>query len=98
MLELFAAGVAAGATEAVMEVSSHALKQGRVWGDGVPRGEALRTRTRDHLDYHRTMENYFAAKARLFDGSHLAAPRVAVINAEDSYGSRADGDGAECGL
>ncbi len=87
LLELFAAGVAAGATEAVMEVSSHALKQGRVWGLGFD--VAIFTNlTRDHLDYHRTMENYFAAKARLFDGSQLAAPRVAVINAEDSYGSR----------
>jgi UDP-N-acetylmuramoyl-L-alanyl-D-glutamate--2,6-diaminopimelate ligase len=87
LFELFAAGVAAGASEAVMEVSSHALKQGRVWG--LAFDVAIFTNlTRDHLDYHRTMENYFAAKARLFDGSQLAAPRVAVINAEDSYGQR----------
>jgi UDP-N-acetylmuramoyl-L-alanyl-D-glutamate--2,6-diaminopimelate ligase len=87
LFELFAAGVDAGATEAVMEVSSHALKQGRVWGIGFD--VAIFTNlTRDHLDYHRTMENYFAAKARLFDGSQATAPRVAVINLEDPYGTR----------
>jgi len=87
LFELFAAGVEAGATEAVMEVSSHALKQGRVWGIGFD--VAIFTNlTRDHLDYHRTMENYFTAKARLFDGSQAAAPRVAVINLEDPYGER----------
>jgi UDP-N-acetylmuramoyl-L-alanyl-D-glutamate--2,6-diaminopimelate ligase len=87
LFELFAAGVEANATEAVMEVSSHALKQGRVWGIGFD--VAIFTNlTRDHLDYHRTMENYFAAKARLFDGSQAAAPRVAVINLEDPYGAR----------
>jgi UDP-N-acetylmuramoyl-L-alanyl-D-glutamate--2,6-diaminopimelate ligase len=87
LFELFAAGAEAGAAEAVMEVSSHALKQGRVWGLGFD--VAIFTNlTRDHLDYHRTMENYFAAKARLFDGSQAAAPRVAVINVEDGYGAR----------
>ena len=87
LFELFAAGVEAGATEAVMEVSSHALKQGRVWGIGFD--VAIFTNlTRDHLDYHRTMENYFAAKTRLFDGSQSPAPRVAVINLEDPYGAR----------
>ncbi len=87
LFELFAAGVQAGATEAVMEVSSHALKQGRVWGIGFD--VAIFTNlTRDHLDYHRTMENYFAAKMRLFDGSQASAPRVAVINLEDRYGER----------
>ena len=87
LFELFSAGVEAGATEAVMEVSSHALKQGRVWGLGFD--VAIFTNlTRDHLDYHRTMENYFAAKARLFDGSQAPAPRVSVINLEDPYGAR----------
>ena len=40
--------------------------------------------TRDHLDYHGTMENYFAAKRLLFDGTVYPAPRVAVINAHDA--------------
>jgi UDP-N-acetylmuramoyl-L-alanyl-D-glutamate--2,6-diaminopimelate ligase len=44
--------------------------------------------TRDHLDYHRTMEKYFAAKRLLFDGTVYPAPRVAVINAHDPRSER----------
>jgi UDP-N-acetylmuramoyl-L-alanyl-D-glutamate--2,6-diaminopimelate ligase len=44
--------------------------------------------TQDHLDYHGTMENYFAAKRALFDGELGAPPRVAVINVDDAYGVR----------
>lgn len=85
LLELFAGGVALGATEAVMEVSSHGLKQGRVYS--LDFDVAIFTNlTRDHLDYHRTMEKYFAAKRKLFDASDYPAPRVAVINTDDSYG------------
>jgi len=85
LLELFREGVDAGATEAVMEVSSHALAQGRVYG--LPFDVAIFTNlTRDHLDFHGTMENYFIAKRRLFDGSLLKPPRVAVVNVEDIYG------------
>ena len=76
-----------GATEAVMEVSSHALAQGRV--HGLPFDVAIFTNlTRDHLDFHGTMENYFAAKRKLFDGSLLGPPRVAVVNIEDAYGAQ----------
>ncbi len=86
LLELFREGVDAGATEAVMEVSSHALAQGRVYG--LPFDVAIFTNlTRDHLDFHGTMENYFAAKRRLFDGSLLQPSRVAVVNMDDSYGA-----------
>jgi UDP-N-acetylmuramoyl-L-alanyl-D-glutamate--2,6-diaminopimelate ligase len=82
LLALLAEGVERGVTEGVMEVSSHALEQGRVWG--VPYDVAIFTNlTQDHLDYHGTMEAYFAAKRRLFDGSQGQAPRVAVLNAED---------------
>ena len=82
LLALLAEGLARGVTEGVMEVSSHALDQGRVWG--VPYDVAIFTNlTQDHLDYHGTMEAYFAAKRKLFDGSQGAAPRVAVLNAED---------------
>ncbi|HEY0796569.1 MAG TPA: UDP-N-acetylmuramoyl-L-alanyl-D-glutamate--2,6-diaminopimelate ligase [Acidisarcina sp.] len=85
LLELFAEGVKAGATEAVMEVSSHALDQGRTWG--LHFDVAIFTNlTRDHLDYHGTMERYFAAKRVLFDGSQSPAPRIAVINLEDEHG------------
>jgi len=83
-LQIFADGVAAGATEAVMEMSSHALDQERVWG--IPVDVAIFTNlTQDHLDYHGTMEKYAAAKARLFEGVGAAAPRVAVINLDDEY-------------
>src|SRR6266851_2657212 len=54
-------GVGLGVTEAVMEVSSHALEQQRIFG--IPFDVAVFTNlTRDHLDYHGTMENYFRAK------------------------------------
>jgi UDP-N-acetylmuramoylalanyl-D-glutamate--2,6-diaminopimelate ligase (EC 6.3.2.13) len=65
-----------------MEVSSHALDQGRV--DGVHFDVAVFTNlTRDHLDYHRTMQAYGEAKARLFAMPGLQA---AVINLDDAFG------------
>jgi UDP-N-acetylmuramoyl-L-alanyl-D-glutamate--2,6-diaminopimelate ligase len=86
-LRVFADGVKLGATEAVMEMSSHALEQERVWG--LPVDVAMFTNlTQDHLDYHGTMEEYFAAKARLFQGVGAAPPRVAVVNADDSWSER----------
>jgi UDP-N-acetylmuramoyl-L-alanyl-D-glutamate--2,6-diaminopimelate ligase len=82
LLALLSEGVERGVTEGVMEVSSHALEQGRVWG--IPYDVAIFTNlTQDHLDYHGTMEAYFAAKRKLFDGSQAQAPQVAVLNAED---------------
>jgi UDP-N-acetylmuramoyl-L-alanyl-D-glutamate--2,6-diaminopimelate ligase len=85
LLALMRKGVDAGATEAVMEVSSHALAQGRVYG--FLYDVAIFTNlTQDHLDYHGTMENYFAAKRALFDGELGAPPRVAIINMDDAYG------------
>ncbi len=84
VFELMAEGVSRGATELVTEVSSHALDQGRMIG--IPFDVAVFTNlTRDHLDYHHTMENYFAAKRLLFDGTVYPAPRVAVLNAHDPY-------------
>jgi UDP-N-acetylmuramoyl-L-alanyl-D-glutamate--2,6-diaminopimelate ligase len=86
VLALFAEGVRAGCTEAVMEMSSHALEQERVWG--MPVDVAMFTNlTQDHLDYHGTMEKYAAAKARLFEGVGAEAPRVSVINVDDAYGA-----------
>jgi UDP-N-acetylmuramoyl-L-alanyl-D-glutamate--2,6-diaminopimelate ligase len=86
-LRVFADGVQVGATEAVMEMSSHALEQERVWG--LPVDVAMFTNlTQDHLDYHGTMEAYFVAKARLFEGVGAPAPRVAVINSDDAAGER----------
>jgi len=69
----------------VMEVSSHALDQGRV--DGIDFRTAIFTNlTSDHLDYHQTRENYFLAKSKLFTG--LSSEANAVINIDDSYGQR----------
>jgi UDP-N-acetylmuramoyl-L-alanyl-D-glutamate--2,6-diaminopimelate ligase len=85
LLELFREGVDGGATEAVMEVSSHALDQERI--AGLHFDVAIFTNlTRDHLDYHGTMENYFAAKLKLFDDSLGTPPRVAILNQDDAYG------------
>jgi UDP-N-acetylmuramoyl-L-alanyl-D-glutamate--2,6-diaminopimelate ligase len=82
LFELMAEGVERGATELVTEVSSHALDQGRA--AGIQFDVAVFTNlTRDHLDYHQTMEKYFAAKKLLFDGTVYPSPRVAVINAHD---------------
>ena len=44
--------------------------------------------TRDHLDYHKTMEEYFAAKRILFEGCGTDAPRAVVTNADDEYGAK----------
>src|SRR6202023_343317 len=74
-----------GATDAVMEVSSHALAQERVFG--IPFDVAVFTNlTRDHLDYHKTMDEYFASKRVLFAGCGTDAPRAAVLNVDDEYG------------
>jgi UDP-N-acetylmuramoyl-L-alanyl-D-glutamate--2,6-diaminopimelate ligase len=79
--------VAAGCTHAVMEVSSHALELHRA--DQLEFAAAAFTNlTQDHLDLHGTMENYFAAKRKLFDGSIGSTPKRAVINIDDAYGRR----------
>ena len=84
LFELMAEGVTRGATELVTEVSSHGLDQGRA--TGVKFDVAVFTNlTRDHLDYHGTMEKYYAAKRLMFDGTVYPAPRLAVINAHDEY-------------
>ena len=85
----------------VMEVSSHALDQNRVGGCRF-KGAVLTNLTQDHLDYHITMDNYFAAKAMLFQSLEKSIyPNVdsidelepleipfAVINADDEYATR----------
>jgi UDP-N-acetylmuramoyl-L-alanyl-D-glutamate--2,6-diaminopimelate ligase len=75
----------AGGTHATMEVSSHALALGRVYG--MTFHTAVFTNlTRDHLDFHGTMENYFAAKRLLFAPEGAPAPRWAIVNADDPRG------------
>jgi len=83
--QLLAEGVGQGVTESVMEVSSHALDQQRVFG--IPFDVAVFTNlTRDHLDYHGTMDEYFRAKQILFEGCGTEPPRAAVLNTDDEYG------------
>lgn len=79
--------VRAGGTHAVLEASSHALALDRLWG--CPFAVAIFTNlTRDHLDYHKTLDEYFAAKRRLFEGTGGPAPAAGVINHDDEYGRR----------
>ena len=82
--------VNASADHAAIEVSSHALSQGRV--DGVRFDTAIFTNlTRDHLDYHASMTEYFESKARLF---LECAPANRIINIDSEYGERL---AAQCG-
>src|SRR5919107_2357922 len=69
-----------GDRAAAMEVSSHALELGRVAGIRFA-CRVFTNLTQDHLDFHETMEAYFAAKRRLFDG-----PGTSVVNVDDEYG------------
>ncbi len=78
--------VEAGVTHAVMEVSSIALEMHRA--DDIQFAAAAFTNlTQDHLDFHGTMDSYFAAKQRLFDGSLGEGPGYSVINLDDPRGS-----------
>jgi UDP-N-acetylmuramoyl-L-alanyl-D-glutamate--2,6-diaminopimelate ligase len=81
---IFATARERGVGAIAMEVSSHALEQGRV--GGARYAVALfNNLSQDHLDYHPTMEDYFAAKARLFTAAYS---RVGVVNFDDEYGRR----------
>ena len=99
LLQTLAHGVAAGCTEAVMEMSSHALDQERVWGVPVDVG-IFTNLTQDHLDYHGTMEAYAAAKTKLFRGVGADSPRVGVVNIDDAFGKELLGvirdEGSDC--
>lgn len=76
-----------GVTHVVMEVSSHALSLGRV--DGTLFDVAGFTNlSQDHLDFHPTMEDYFAAKAQFFDPASPLAARQSVICIDDEWGGR----------
>jgi UDP-N-acetylmuramoyl-L-alanyl-D-glutamate--2,6-diaminopimelate ligase len=85
---LLAKMVSAGCASAVMEVSSHSLDQQRVAGIDFDVG-VFTNLTGDHLDYHRDMEHYFQAKARLFHQlGRGRKPAWAVINVDDPFGRR----------
>jgi UDP-N-acetylmuramoyl-L-alanyl-D-glutamate--2,6-diaminopimelate ligase len=76
----------AGVETVVMEVSSHALLQERVHGITF-KAAAFTNLTRDHLDYHKDMEEYFQAKRKLFL-ENLSQSGVAVVNGDDTYAIR----------
>ncbi len=80
----------AGGRFGVLEASSHSLAMDRLWGCHFA-AAVFTNLTREHMDYHKTFEDYFAAKKRLFEGTGAGAPEVAVINTDDEYGKRLTG-------
>ena len=78
-----------GGTHATLEVSSHALDLGRVYAMHF-HAAGFTNLTRDHLDYHETMESYFAAKQMLFRPHGAPPPRFALLNADDEWGRRVE--------
>jgi UDP-N-acetylmuramoyl-L-alanyl-D-glutamate--2,6-diaminopimelate ligase len=85
MLRLLRQAVEIGCRTAVMECSSQAMDFHRC--DELEYAVAVFSNlTRDHLDYHKTMENYWYAKQRLFDGRLGSRPKTSVINVDDSHG------------
>lgn len=93
---LFAVMLEQGIDTAVMEVSSHALALGRVDGVRFAIG-AFTNLSQDHLDFHRDFEDYFAAKARLFDGASPVRARKAVVCVDDEWGRRMAGIARDAG-
>ena len=80
----------AGGRYGVLEASSHSLAMDRLWGCHFA-AAVFTNLTREHMDYHKTFEDYFAMKRRLFEGTGAGAPDVAVINTDDEYGKRLTG-------
>jgi UDP-N-acetylmuramoyl-L-alanyl-D-glutamate--2,6-diaminopimelate ligase len=74
----------------VLEASSHSLAMDRLWGCHFA-AAVFTNLTREHMDYHKTFDDYFAAKKKLFEGTGAGAPEVAVINTDDEYGKRLNG-------
>ncbi|MGA2435538.1 MAG: UDP-N-acetylmuramoyl-L-alanyl-D-glutamate--2,6-diaminopimelate ligase [Bryobacteraceae bacterium] len=87
LFRIFDATRSAGGSHVTMEVSSHALALARVYGVHFHTA-VFSNLTRDHLDFHHTMEEYFAAKRLLFEGAGAPPPRFAVLNHDDEYGRR----------
>jgi len=80
----------AGGRYAVLEASSHSLALDRLWGCHFA-AAVFTNLTREHMDYHKTFEDYFAAKKRLFEGTGAGVPEVAVVNTDDEYGKQLRG-------
>ena len=79
-----------GGAYAVLEASSHALTMERLWGCHFA-AAVFTNLTREHMDYHKNFDDYFAAKRRLFEGTGAEAPDVAIVNTDDAYGKRLRG-------
>src|SRR5882724_9868584 len=87
MQQFFAELRDSGAKTGVMEVSSHALSMDRLWGCHFDVA-VFTNLTSDHLDYHKNLDDYFAAKRQLFEGTGAGKPTVAVINTDDARGKQ----------
>src|SRR5215813_4590695 len=79
-----------GGKFAVLEASSHSLMMDRLWGCHF-QAAVFTNLTREHMDFHKTFEEYFAAKRRLFEGTSAGPAEVAILNADDEYGRRLSG-------
>ncbi len=77
-------------SHAVLEASSHALALDRLWGCHFA-AAVFTNLTRDHIDFHKTFDDYFAAKRHLFEGTGAGAPDFAVINTDDEWGKQLKG-------
>jgi UDP-N-acetylmuramoyl-L-alanyl-D-glutamate--2,6-diaminopimelate ligase len=84
--ELFSEMVSKGVEYCVMEVSSHSLELDRVYGVKFEIG-IFTNLTRDHLDFHKTFDNYYKAKFKLFERS-----RIKIVNVDDNYGRQVIND------
>jgi UDP-N-acetylmuramoyl-L-alanyl-D-glutamate--2,6-diaminopimelate ligase len=80
----------AGGKYAMLEASSHSLAMDRLWGCHF-QAAVFTNLTREHMDFHKTFEDYFAAKKTLFAGTGAGAPEVAVLNSDDEFGKRLAG-------
>src|SRR6266481_1664060 len=80
----------AGGKYAVLEASSHSLMMDRLWGCHF-QAAIFTNLTHEHMDFHKTFEEYFAAKRHLFEGTGAGPAEVAVLNADDEYGPRLSG-------
>jgi UDP-N-acetylmuramoyl-L-alanyl-D-glutamate--2,6-diaminopimelate ligase len=90
-LQHFLAEIVAGhGAYAVLEASSHALALDRLWGCRFA-AAVFTNLTRDHLDFNKNFEEYFAAKRRLFEGTGQEPPLAGIVNTDDEYGQRLAG-------
>jgi UDP-N-acetylmuramoyl-L-alanyl-D-glutamate--2,6-diaminopimelate ligase len=87
LFRMFDELVKLGGTHATLEASSHALELGRIYAMKIHTA-GWTNFTRDHLDFHHTMESYFAAKQLLFTPRNGSPPRYAVLNADDESARR----------